>query len=138
MPHYTFALKEKKIVAKETMAFVFDFGHQEFTFRPGQFVDITLEDPKYKDDQGLTRAFSIASSPLDNYLMVATRLTDSAMKKSLAELELERLVHVDGPLGSFKLHSDKSVPAVMLTGGIGITPFRSIIKTPPNKTRSKN
>mgnify|MGYP001562533377 FL=1 len=128
MPHYTFALKEKKTVAKETMAFVFEFGDQDFKFRPGQFVDVTLEDPKYKDDQGLTRAFSIASSPLDEYLMVATRLTDSAMKKSLAELELGRLVHVDGPLGSFKLHTDKAVPAVMLTGGIGITPFRSIIK----------
>lgn len=128
MPHYTFALKEKKVIATETMAFVFEYGDQEFTFRPGQFVDVTLENPKYKDDQGITRAFSIASSPLDNYLMVATRLTDSAMKKSLAELELERLVHVDGPLGSFKLHSDKAVPAVMLTGGIGITPFRSIIK----------
>ena len=128
MPHYTFALKEKKTVAQETMAFVFEYGDQEFTFRPGQFVDVTLENPKYKDDQGVTRAFSIASSPLDSYLMVATRLTDSAMKKSLAELELGRLVHVDGPLGSFKLHSDKSVPAVMLTGGIGITPFRSIIK----------
>ncbi|MBI4118920.1 MAG: FAD-dependent oxidoreductase [Parcubacteria group bacterium] len=128
MPHYTFALKEKKMVAKETMAFVFEYGDQKFTFRPGQFVDITLEDSKHKDDQGSTRAFSICSSPLDDYLMVATRLTDSAMKKSLAELELGRLVHVDGPLGSFKLHTDKTIPAVMLTGGIGITPFRSIIK----------
>ena len=128
MPHYTFALKEKKTVAQETMAFVFEYGDQEFTFRPGQFVDVTLENPKYKDDQGVTRAFSIASSPLDSYLMVATRLTDSAMKKSLAELELGRLVHIDGPLGSFRLHTDKTIPAVMLTGGIGITPFRSIIK----------
>lgn len=128
MPHHTFALKEKKLVAKETMAFVFEYGDQDFSFKPGQFVDVTLEEPKYKDDKGITRAFSIASSPLDNYLMVATRLTDSAMKKSLAELELGRLVHVDGPLGSFKLHSDKSIPAVIITGGIGITPFRSIIK----------
>ena len=110
------------------MVFVFEFGSQEFSFRPGQFVDLTLDNPKYQDDKGKTRAFSIASSPLDNYLMTATRLTDSAMKKSLAELELASLVHVDGPLGSFRLHSDKSVPAVMLTGGIGITPFRSIIK----------
>src|SRR3989338_4300922 len=128
MPHYTFPLTEKKTIAKETMAFAFDLGGQEFKFRPGQFVDITIDKPKYKDDKGNTRAFSIASSPLDNYLMVATRLTDSAMKKSLAELELGRLVHVDGPLGSFKLHTDKTIPAVMLTGGIGITPFRSIVK----------
>ncbi len=128
MPHYTFALKEKKTVAKETMAFVFELGDQEFSFRPGQFVDVTIDKPKYQDDKGHTRAFSIASSPLDNYLMTATRLTDSAMKKSLAEIELGSLVHIDGPLGSFRLHQDVAVPAVMLTGGIGITPFRSIIK----------
>src|SRR3990167_1062951 len=104
MPHFTLALKEKKTIAKETMAFVFEFGEQEFKFRPGQFIDISLENPKYKDDKGNVRAFSIASSPLDNYLMIASRLTDSAIKKSLAELEIGSLVHVDGPLGSFKLH----------------------------------
>ncbi len=128
MPHYTFALKEKKTIAKETMAFAFDLAGQEFKFRPGQFVDITIDKPKYKDDKGNTRAFSIASSPLDEYLMVATRLTDSAMKKSLAELEIGFLVHIDGPLGAFRLHSEESTPAVIITGGIGITPFRSIIK----------
>ena len=128
MPHYTFPLTEKKTIAKETMAFAFDLGGQEFKFRPGQFVDITIDKPKYKDDKGNTRAFSIASSPLDNYLMVATRLTDSAMKKSMAELEIGFLAHIDGPLGSFKFHSDESIPAAIITGGIGITPFRSIIK----------
>ena len=137
MPHYAFTLKEKKVIAKETMSFVFEFGDKEFNFKPGQFIDISIEDPKYKDDKGNVRAFSIASSPLDNYLMIASRLTDSAMKKSLAELEIGSLVHVDGPLGSFKLHSDKKVPVVIITGGIGITPFRSIIKTKlkiiPNK-----
>jgi ferredoxin-NADP reductase len=110
------------------MSFVFELGEQEFKFNPGQFVDITIDKPKYKDDKGNTRAFSIASSPLDEYLMVATRLTDSAMKKSLSELEIGLLVHIDGPLGSFRFHTDESIPAVIITGGIGITPFRSIIK----------
>jgi ferredoxin-NADP reductase len=128
MPHYTLPLKEKKIIAKDTMSFVFELGEQEFKFNPGQFVDITIDKPKYKDDKGNTRAFSIASSPLDEYLMVATRLTDSAMKKSLSELEIGLLVHIDGPLGSFRFHTDESIPAVIITGGIGITPFRSIIK----------
>jgi ferredoxin-NADP reductase len=128
MPHFTFPLKEKKVIAKDTMAFAFEFAGQEFKFRPGQFVDITIDKPKYKDDKGNTRAFSIASSPLDEYFMVATRLTDSAMKKSLSELEIGSLVHIDGPLGAFRFHSDESTPAVIITGGIGITPFRSVIK----------
>jgi len=133
VPHFTFALKEKKEIARETMSFLFEYGNQEFTFKPGQFVDITLDDPKYKDDKGHTRAFSIASSPLDEYLMVASRLTDSAMKKSLAELEIGRLVHIDGPLGSFTLPHDSSMPIVLIAGGIGITPFRSMVKNATEK-----
>lgn len=128
MPHFTLPLKEKKTIAKDTMSFMFDLAGQEFKFHPGQFVDITIEKPKYEDDKGNTRAFSIASSPLDEFLMVATRLTDSSMKKSLSELEIGSLVHIDGPLGSFRFHTDESIPAVIITGGIGITPFRSVIK----------
>ncbi len=133
MPHYTFALKSKKVIARETMAFVFEYGDQVFTFKPGQFVDLTLNEPRHTDDKGQTRSLSIASSPLDEYLMVATRLTDSAMKKSLAALEEGQLVHADGPMGSFKLHSDVKIPAVMLAGGIGITPFRSMVKDATEK-----
>ena len=133
MPHYTFPLKEKKEVARETLAFVLEYGGQDFSFKPGQFVDVTLDNPKYKDDKGITRTFSIASSPLDEYLMVATRLTDSAMKKSLAEMEIGQLMHVDGPLGSFKLHNDAKIPAVLMAGGIGITPFRSMVKDATEK-----
>lgn len=137
MPHYTFSLREKKIIAKDTMAFVFEVAGNKFSFRPGQFIDITIDNPKYKDDKGNTRAFSIASSTLDEFVMVSTRLTDSAMKKSLSELEIGSLVHVDGPLGSFRLHSDESMPAVIITGGIGITPFRSIIKDATEKNSNQ-
>ncbi|MEK7500611.1 MAG: FAD-dependent oxidoreductase [Patescibacteria group bacterium] len=133
MPHYKLPLKEKKEIARETMAFSFDLAGQDFSFKPGQFVDITLENPKHTDDTGKTRTFSIASSPLDDYLMVATRLTASAMKKSLAEMELGSLIHVDGPLGSFRLHQDVKIPAVLIAGGIGITPFRSMVKDATEK-----
>ena len=133
MPHYQLPLKEKKEIARQTMAFSFDLAGQDFVFKPGQFVDITLENPKYTDDTGKTRTFSIASSPLDDYLMTATRLTASAMKKRLAKLEIGSLIHIDGPLGSFRLHQDAKIPAVLMAGGIGITPFRSMVKDATEK-----
>jgi len=42
-------------------------------------------------------------------------------------------VNVTAPLGKFVLHEDYSKPAVFLSGGIGVTPFRSIMKYATNK-----
>jgi ferredoxin-NADP reductase len=53
-------------------------------------------------------------------------MTGSALKRSLAEVPLGRLVELLGPSGSFTLHTDSSMPAVFIAGGIGITPFRSM------------
>ena len=59
--------------------------------------------------------------------MVATRLRDTAFKRVLSSLPLGTEVRVEGPFGDLRLHNDKSRAAVLLTGGIGITPFRSIL-----------
>jgi len=60
--------------------------------------------------------------------MVATRLTGSAFKRSLAEISLGTVCKVEGPFGDFNLHENKDKKAVFIAGGIGITPVRSIIK----------
>jgi ferredoxin-NADP reductase len=71
--------------------------------------------------------FSIASPPQENgRLEVATRMTGSALKRSLAEMPAGTPVELLGPGGSFTLIPDASAPAVFIAGGIGITPFRSI------------
>jgi ferredoxin-NADP reductase len=58
---------------------------------------------------------------------VATRMRDTAFKRVFGALSLKSEVQISGPFGSFTLHSDGSRPAVFLVGGIGITPFRSMI-----------
>lgn len=106
-----------------------------FWFRPerplkfvaGQFADFILADPPYTDAQGNDRSFSFASSPGDEHIMIATRMRESAFKKSLRTLPIGTGVGLMGPMGSFTLHKDASRPAVFLTGGIGITPVRSIV-----------
>ena len=61
--------------------------------------------------------------------MVASRIRDTPYKKRLSSLEENTtIVKVRGPDGKFTLHEDYSKPAVFLSGGIGVTPFRSMIK----------
>lgn len=74
------------------------------------------------------RTFSIASAPYEDDLVVATRLRDSAFKRVFATLPLGRELKFEGPMGSFTLHKNPAKAAVFLAGGIGITPFRSIVR----------
>ncbi len=128
MTKITLTLREKKEVAEGTMAFYFGIDGQPFVFKPGQCIRLTLLDPLYKDKKGNARDFSIASSPGEPSLMIATRMTGSAFKRSLADLPVGSSVRVNGPYGEFLLNVDPMRPAVFLAGGIGITPFRSMIK----------
>lgn len=106
------------------MAFRFE-PEKPVRFTPGQFGDFTLTDPPYTDAKGNTRTFSFAGAPESDGIMIATRMRDSAFKRSLATLPIGTPVQLMGPMGSFTLHKDSGRPAVFLTGGIGITPVRS-------------
>lgn len=120
------ALESRKEVAERTMAFQFT-KPANWTFKPGQAADFTLLNPPETDAEGNTRAFSIACAPGKDFLMVATRLRDTAFKRSLQALPLGTKVKIDGPFGNLTLHNKASRPAVLLAGGIGITPFRSMV-----------
>lgn len=126
MPTYKAKLKRREEVAEGTMAFYFQ-KPAGFEFRAGQFCNFTLLDPPETDAEGNLRSFSIASAPLEEDLMIATRMRDSAFKRVLKRTPLEIEVELDGPFGSFTLQADAARPAVFLAGGIGITPFRSIV-----------
>lgn len=128
-------LVARRQVADRTMGFSFDLEGQAFPFKPGQYVQLTQGAPRYQDEKGNSRSFSIASSPDDSLLLIATRLTGSAFKRSLAEVALGTRVDVQGPMGSFVLPQDATSPLALVAGGIGITPFRSMIKTVTEQRR---
>lgn len=125
-PTFTSHLIGSWRVADQTMAFRFD-RPPKWMFKAGQFVDITLLNPSETDAEGNVRGFSLASSPDEETLLVATRMRDTAFKRILGAALPEAEVRVEGPFGDFRLHHDATRPAVMLAGGIGITPFRSMI-----------
>jgi ferredoxin-NADP reductase len=108
------------------MAFQFE-RTSGWKFKPGQFLRITLIEPPETDAEGNTRNFSIASAPHEPNLMIATRMRDTAFKRILKTAHIETEVKIDGPFGKLDLHDDAARDAVLLAGGIGITPFRSIV-----------
>lgn len=122
-----FILRDKREIAEGTMAFWLE-PPPGFTFKPGQFAEFTLINPPRTDQKGDTRAFSFANSPRDRQILIATRLSGSAFKENLRQAPPGTELEVLGPMGVLTLHDDASVPAVFLTGGIGITPVRSIVK----------
>jgi ferredoxin-NADP reductase len=126
LPKYTVKLNKREPVAKGTTAFYFD-KPADFTFKAGQFMEVTLPDPPETDAEGNSRAFTIASGPSESHLMVATRMRDTAFKRVLGKLPIGSEVQIEGPFGNLVLHNNTARPAVLLAGGIGITPFRSIV-----------
>ncbi|MDE3246385.1 MAG: FAD-dependent oxidoreductase [Acidobacteriota bacterium] len=127
MANFKVELTKKEEAAEGTMAFYFT-KPRGFDFQAGQFIDVTLIDPPETDSEGNTRAFTLASSPHEDYLMVATRLRNTAFKRVLHDAPVGSALTVEGPMGSFTLHRNTAKPAVFLAGGIGVTPFLSIIR----------
>jgi ferredoxin-NADP reductase len=113
-------------VAEGTMAFHFE-RPSGFDFKAGQAADMTLLNPPETDNEGNVRTFSIASAPFENELMIATRMRDSAFKRWLKKMPLGTEVKMETAMGSLTLHKNLAKPAVFLAGGIGITPFLSIV-----------
>lgn len=134
---YMTSLIGKEDVARGTVAIHLK-KPEGFTFKAGQAVYVTLPALKEADGKGRVRTFSIASAPDDADLVIATRLTDSAVKRSLASLPVGSAIEIEGPYGDLTLHDDAARPAVFLAGGIGITPFRSMIRDAAKHARARD
>src|ERR1017187_1240935 len=120
-------LIRREEVAEGTIAFHFE-KPSGFDFKAGQSADVTLIDPPDTDAEGNTRTFSIASPPFEDKLVFTTRMRDTAFKRSLKNVPLATEVKIGSAAGSFTLHRNPAKSAVFLAGGIGITPFLSIVR----------
>jgi ferredoxin-NADP reductase len=120
-------LIRREEVAEGTIAFHFE-KPSGFAFKAGQSADVTLIDPPDTDAEGNTRTFSIASPPFEDELVFTTRMRDTAFKRSLKTVPLATGVKIGSAAGSFTLHKNPAKSAVFLAGGIGITPFLSIVQ----------
>lgn len=118
---------KKEQIAKDTFSFYFDRTKASFEFLPGEYIRIILPHEN-QDDRGANRYFSIASSPLEReFLMITTKVMQSSFKHALYNLAPGTNVQFWGPIGRFIFDEKNASPHVFLSGGIGITPYHSIL-----------
>lgn len=100
-----------------------------FEFEAGQYLQLGLPSLLYSDSAGRSRVFSIASSPLNTKdICVTFRDSGSGFKRTLKALKKNAPVVIEGPYGYFKLSKKSTRPMVFIAGGIGITPFLSMLQ----------
>lgn len=117
------------MIAENTFEVVLHISDQNFKFKAGQYITVTLPNLKQLPIREQFRDFSIASSP--NYLprlSISFRKSESAFKKELLQMKKGDEVIIEGPSGIFTLPDIYEKPIVFIAGGIGIDPFMSMLE----------
>ncbi|CBL46086.1 Oxidoreductase FAD/NAD(P)-binding [gamma proteobacterium HdN1] len=127
MATYDVKLLSKREVAEGTMEFTLE-RPAGLEIRAGQFFDIVLPHDENTPKSASTHGFSFVNAAYENHLVAATRMRNSPFKNTIRETPDNTMVQVIAPFGDFTLHKNVAVPAVFITGGIGITPAFSMIK----------
>ena len=120
---------EKKVqVAPDIYDFIFK-AESKLNFRPGQYLEWTLGHQN-ADSRGNRRYFTIASSPTEDEIRIGVKFysQSSTYKQSLLSLKPGDKIVASQLAGDFVLNKDKMQKMVFIAGGIGITPFGSILK----------
>jgi ferredoxin-NADP reductase len=118
---------ESREVAKGTL--LVTFAVEDYPdYRPGAYFWVELPDRGDSDEKGLRRHISLVTSPTEDVVGLATRLRDTAFKRTLAGLAVGDVVEVEEPKGSFLLPEETDADYVFVAGGIGITVFRSMLR----------
>jgi ferredoxin-NADP reductase/Na+-translocating ferredoxin:NAD+ oxidoreductase RnfD subunit len=121
-------LKERIRIAPDVFDFVFS-APRNFKYLPGQYMEWTLghRDP---DDRGNRRYFTLASSPTEQNLRLGIKFSkkSSSFKRAMLAMSRDTEIVASRITGDFILPGDARQKSVFLAGGIGVTPFRSMIK----------
>jgi glycine betaine catabolism B len=121
-------LKEKVQLAPDIWDFVF-VPSQKLAFEPGQYMEWTMA-TEADDSRGNRRYFTLASSPTEPTVRLGVKFYEhsSALKRSLLAMEPQDEILATHLAGDFVLPADPRQKCVFIAGGIGITPFRSMIQ----------
>lgn len=120
-------LKEKREEAPGVVSFLWE-PQAPLSWKPGQYLHYVLPHQS-ADDRGQERWFTNSAAPFEGRAMITTRHAagkSSSFKEALFGLEPGAIIEADGPEGEFTVE-DLAQEHVFIAGGIGITPFRSII-----------
>jgi|SRR5208283_1624593 len=123
-------LKERRTETADVMSFIFDLGGQQLEYKAGQVLDYELDALAFPDERGNRRHFTISSSPTEKgIVMFTTRMRGSGFKETLRQAPIGYELTCETPEGEFILRQgDTRLSHVFIAGGIGITPYRSILR----------
>jgi glycine betaine catabolism B len=132
------AFIERAQIASGAWKFRFK-AEQRLSFEPGQYMELTSPHSK-SDLKGVRRFVSVASSPQADEVVFAMRVptSPSSFKQSLLNLQPNQLVLATGPLGDFVLPTRFDQPIALIAGGIGITPFLSMLDSIESANESRD
>jgi ferredoxin-NADP reductase/Na+-translocating ferredoxin:NAD+ oxidoreductase RnfD subunit len=135
---YTLTLKRIEQAAQGAYDFVF-VPDRAFSFKPGQYMEWTLSH-RYPDDRGNRRYFTLASAPSAQEVRLGVKFYDpaSTFKRALGALKPGSTISVSHLAGGFVLPRNNEKKLVFIAGGIGITPFRSMIEHLLNTKEKRN
>jgi ferredoxin-NADP reductase len=121
-------LKEKTQLARDVYEFCFE-SPRKLAFEPGQYLEWTLPH-KNPDARGIRRYFTIASAPNETIIKLGVKIpqASSSFKSALQNLEPSDSIIATQLAGDFTLEKNPKRKLAFIAGGIGVTPFRSIIK----------
>src|SRR5674476_218591 len=100
-----------------------------FHFTAGQFSELYLPHD-HPDERGEKRWFTISSSPHEKLVSITTKFAlerGSSFKQTLSQLKPDATVELAEAMGDFVLPVDQTRPLIFIAGGIGLTPFHSML-----------
>lgn len=136
---YIMTLKSKEKIGRDLGEFIFT-PNRPIKFKPGQYLEWTLP-AEHPDTRGNRRFFTIASSPTERDVRIGIRFdskNSSSFKKTLAEMEEGSKIQAGLLGGDFTLPRNKQTKICFMAGGIGITPFRSMIAYMMDKNEKRD
>ncbi len=129
MQMFTLVLKRSEEIADRTRLFAFE-KPLGFVFQAGQYVVLRIPQDRLveADARGGVRSFSIASAPSDTDLCFVMREGESGFKKTLWNMPLGETIVSSAAVGRCTVPAEDMNPVVLVAGGVGITPARSILR----------
>jgi ferredoxin-NADP reductase len=134
---HVLTLKEKKLAGTDIYDFIFSVD-RGFKFRAGQYMEWTLGHKK-TDSRGNRRYFTLASSPTEKEVILGVKFYEqpSSFKKQMLAMKSGDKIIAGSLAGDFTLPSNSKEKLVFIAGGIGVTPFRSMLKYLADKNEKR-